>query len=121
MRNLSSNVKHYTMFLHLRTDKREKPQYIKCTGFNVVILLSSKDSIHIQNPNSYVQVMIFLLVTTKDTTPNNNESKGPRERQHHSPDTLSECYSVECASHTLELLHAGVIKLAPPFTDVSLN
>lgn len=79
------------------------------------------DSIHVQNHNSNVQGMMFWLVTPEDMTQNNNKSAAPPERQHHSPDTLSEWYSVECASHTLELLHAGVIKLAPPFADVELN
>lgn len=64
---------------------------------------------------------MFCLVSPEDITQNNNKSTAPPERQRHSPDTLSECYSVECASHTLELLHAGVIELAPPFADVELN
>lgn len=61
------------------------------------------------------------VVTQEDMTESNNKSAAPPERQHHSPGALSECYSVECATHTLELLHGEVIKLAPPFTDVELN
>lgn len=103
-------------------DKREKPQYIRHTGFNVVILCAiiqghSHTASQLTFPRNYV-------LTGDDRghhAKTNNKSTGPPERQHHSPATLSECYSVESASHTLELLHARVIKLAPPFTDVSLN
>lgn len=60
--------------------------------------------------------------TPEDVTQSSSsESTAAAERQRHSADTLSERYSVECATRTLQLSHAGVIELAPPLADVELN